>query len=287
MKQTIHPNTTLGEVKLKVSQLERSIRYYEQVVGLKVLKQEERTAQLTADGQRVLVILEEIEVDPQTFGKSYAGLYHFALLVPTREDLGIVIRHFIETGVRFGQADHLVSEALYLNDPDGNGIEIYRDRPKEQWTYDQSGQVEMATDPIDLHGLLQEAGQKPWQGLPEGTIMGHVHLQVGNLQQFKSFYQDVLGFDMMLQFGAAALFLSAGGYHHHIGLNSWAGTSVTALPEQAVGLDYYTIVLPDQKELQRYLELLEQRGLTAEAQDNVWVIRDPNGMKIHLRTTEA
>jgi catechol 2,3-dioxygenase len=280
----MHPSMQLGEVKLKVSNLERSLAFYQEIVGFKVLKQTANTVELTADGRTPLLILEEIPNAVIVPKRSASGLYHFAILLPARIDLGVSLRKLIESGIHIGQADHLVSEALYISDPDNHGIEIYRDRPRETWNRDAKGNIMMATDPIDWDGLLDEAKDREWAGLPAGTTIGHVHFHVGDLDRSKPFYCDILGFDIAADYRQqmGALFISAGGYHHHIGLNIWAGNGAPAPPANGTGLAYYTIVLPDPEETANMLERLRSSGITVEQQDGSWFVKDPSGILLKL-----
>lgn len=219
----------IGLVQIRVSNLERSLSFYQNVIGLKILRQQGRTAELTADGQQVLLVLREIEQAQVLRRNSVAGLYHFAILLPDRPSLGLVLRNLIDSGISVGQGDHLVSEALYIEDPDHNGIELYRDRPRDTWKYEATGEVVMTTDPVDVDGLLAASEGLSWTGLPAGTVMGHVHFHVGDLAEAKKFYVDALGFAVTAHYGDAAMFISAGGYHHHMGLNTWAGKGLLRL----------------------------------------------------------
>jgi catechol 2,3-dioxygenase len=286
MVQPIHANTVLGEVHLKVSNLERSVKFYQDVVGLRVLTQTAGRAELTVDGVKPLVVLHEISAANIVPRRSAAGLYHFAILLPDRRSLGLSLKNLIESGIHVGQADHLVSEALYIADPDNNGIEIYRDRPRESWKYDAQGNVKMATDPIDWDGLLQEAEGHPWTGMPAGTIIGHIHFHVSDLQKSKEFYCDILGFDIVANMTAAmgALFISAGGYHHHIGLNIWAGIGAPPAPVDGTGLKYYTIIVPGDAELQRILANLQNAGISVTGDGAAWVVKDPSEIELKLIT---
>lgn len=283
MPQSIHPDTDLGEVKLKVKNLERSARFYQDVVGLKVLKEDSKTVHFTADGQKVLLILEahpDSVILPQ---RTTTGLYHFAILVPNRKQLGLALRHLIQAQIHIGQADHLVSEALYISDPEGNGIEIYRDRPRDTWKRDAQGNYEMATDPLDWESLLQEAGDDPWNGLPAETTIGHVHLHVADLKSSNEFYTRLLGFDVVGNYaGFSALFVSAGGYHHHLGLNIWAGAGAPNPPSHATGLDYYTIMLPNRSELDVVVKRLQDAGVSTYEEDSALFVNDPSNNRIKL-----
>jgi catechol 2,3-dioxygenase len=283
MPHSIHPDTDLGEVKLKVKNLERSAQFYKDVVGLKVLKQDGDTVYFTADGQKVLLVLEahpDSVILPQ---RTTTGLYHFAILVPDRKQLGLALRNLIQAQIHIGQADHLVSEALYISDPEGNGIEIYRDRPRDTWERDAQGNYKMATDPIEWESLLQEAGDEPWSGLHPETIIGHVHLHVADLKSSNEFYTRLLGFDIVGNYaGFSALFVSAGGYHHHLGLNIWAGAGAPNPPSNAAGLDYYTIMFPNRAERDLVVKRLADAGVSTYEQDTALFVNDPSNNRIKL-----
>lgn len=285
MTHKLHPGTKLGEVKLKVSDLSRSLAWYERTIGLRLLRKQEdgRVAELTANGSTPLVVLEEVPGAVITPERAFSGLYHYAILLPTRKDLGITLRHLVEQGVAVGQADHLVSEALYLSDPDRNGIEIYRDRPRSEWNRNADGTVQMASDPIDWEGLLAEAGDTAWNGMPAGTTIGHVHFHIGDIAKARSFYCDVLGFDIEADWmRMGALFIGAGGYHHHIGLNLWAGAGAPPAPENGTGIDYFTIVLPTAEELAKVTESALAAGFRVETRDGGTFLADPFGIGIKL-----
>jgi catechol 2,3-dioxygenase len=188
----------------------------------------------------------------------------------------------IGTGIHIGQADHLVSEALYIADPDNNGIEIYADRPRDTWRRNAAGHYMMATDPIDWEGLLAEAGDANWEGLPAGTTIGHIHLHVSDLKASQHFYTEIIGFDIMARMADSALFISAGGYHHHIGLNTWAGVGAPLTPANAAGLAYYRIDLPDREALAAAAGRLQEAGVPFRDEGNTVYVNDPSGIEIHL-----
>ncbi|OAB43176.1 VOC family protein [Paenibacillus glacialis] len=282
MTKQIHPSTQIGLVKLKISDLKRSVAFYKEVVGLRILSQTENIAELTVDGNQPLLILEQIENAVILPERSVAGLYHFAILVPDRISLGLSLRNLIKFNVGVGQGDHLVSEALYINDPDNNGIEIYADRPKESWKRDVNGEYVMTTDPVDVDGLLAISEGKTWSGLSEDTIVGHVHFHVSDLQKTEAFYCGILGFDVTAHYGSMALFISAGGYHHHIGLNTWAGVGAPPAPHDAVGLDYFTLVLPNHEELDHVIVQLKDAGISVRYIDGGWFVKDPSNITIKL-----
>ncbi|WP_405111680.1 VOC family protein [Paenibacillus sp. FSL K6-1217] len=272
----------IGLVQIRVSNLERSLSFYQNVIGLKILRQQGRVAELTADGQQVLLVLREIEQAQVLRRNSAAGLYHFAILLPDRPALGLVLRNLIDSGISVGQGDHLVSEALYIEDPDHNGIELYRDRPRDTWKYEATGNVVMTTDPVDVDGLLAASEGMSWTGLPAGTVIGHVHFHVGDLAEAKKFYVDALGFAVTAHYGDAALFISAGGYHHHMGLNTWAGQGAPAAPANAAGIDYFTLLLPDTRDVQEVAERVKRAGYLVEEEGGITTLRDPWNIGIQL-----
>ncbi|QGQ99246.1 VOC family protein [Paenibacillus psychroresistens] len=282
MTHPIHPQTSIGAVYLKVSDLERSAQFYQDVVGFRVLSENELKVELTTDGRNPLLVLEKIPNAVVLPRKNTTGLYHFAILVPTRNDLSLSVRNLIKHNLHVGQADHLVSEALYIADPENNGIEIYVDRPRNEWTYNENGEIKMAVDPIEWQGLIDEAGDAEWSGLAEGTVMGHIHLHVADLKATEQFYVDILGFKIMAHMANSALFLSAGGYHHHLGMNVWAGVGAPQPPDNAAGLRYYTIVLPDKAALEEVLNKLRIADISVEPSDEGWFVQDPSKNKILL-----
>ncbi len=283
---SIHPDTHVGLVSLTVSDLERSLRYYTQGLGFRVLERDDQEATLGAGEMPLIHLAERKGAYPwPRSGASYTGLYHFAILMPTRADLGRWLGHWLGLGMPFpGQGDHLVSEALYLEDPDGHGIEIYRDRPRDEWPR-INGQLQMASDPVDVEGVLREAERegKPWMGMPEGTHMGHIHLQVGDIATAREFYHGVLGFDIIVDMERmGALFVSAGGYHHHIGMNIWHSRGRGPAPEKNVGLQYFTVHLPDEQARNEVLGRLDAAGVPDRSEPGGVVVEDPWRNKILL-----
>ncbi|MFE0505851.1 VOC family protein [Peribacillus butanolivorans] len=272
------PVTFVREVSINVMHLDNAITFYRDIIGLQLLKTTDRKAVLTADGKTPLLMLEQpVDVIPKE-GRT-TGLYHFALLLPTRADLSIFLRHLLQTEYRFGASDHDVSEALYITDPDGNGIEVYWDRPSSDWTW-SNGEVAMGTDPLDGNSLLAESDAK-WNGLPAGTLMGHIHLHVADLRKTEEFYMLGLGFTIVNRFGGA-LFTSTGGYHHHIGLNTWNGVGAPAPKKNSVGLNWYSLVFADEEARNKVIEKLNKIGAEATKEDDFYVITDPSGNEIHL-----
>jgi catechol 2,3-dioxygenase len=277
----ISPRTTLGAVHVTVSDLDRSVGYYETAVGLAALERADGRATLGV-AERPLLVL--VEVPGATPASGYTGLYHFALLVPERVDLARWLAHAARDRVPLvGLSDHFVSEAIYLSDPDGHGIEIYQDRPRETW----EGLVasRMTTLPLDvdaLFGELADPSSEPFDGLPPGTVMGHVHLKVAAIPDAIGFYRDVLGFGLMAQLGRQAAFLSAGGYHHHIGANTWESGGAPPPPEGSAALRHATIVLPDADELERVLGRAAAAGAGGEETAAGRVLTDPSGNRLLL-----
>jgi catechol 2,3-dioxygenase len=281
MNSHIDPTTTLGVVTLSVADLQRSVDYYQRAIGMAVLS---RSADSVTFGVGSLPLLRLHEVTGARLVRRATGLYHFAIRVPSRHALARVIRHFADSNVRIsGASDHIFSEALYLSDPDGHGIEIYRDRPRDTW-YDQQGRLQGGTDPLDLQGILGELtdNELPWDGLATGTDMGHIHLQVADIRAAEHFYLDILGFERMIGMPTAS-FVSAGGYHHHVGMNTWAGIGVAAPPEAAARLLSYEIMLPNAEALNTVLDRVRTAGLSLTEDAHGWAVRDPSANVVLLR----
>lgn len=281
---TIHSEITLGPVSLRITNLEQSISFYRDLLGLTVLEQTGNTATLGAK-TTPLVRLEE-RVDARRLPpNSVAGLYHFAILLPSRKELGFVIRNLIANNVDLGQGDHLVSEAFYLSDPDGNGIEIYADRPRETWSYEANGDVKMTTDPVDWKSMLVEAGEEDWHGMPANTVMGHVHFHVKSLEAGRAFYIDSLGFEVAADASRMkALFVAADGYHHHIGMNLWAGPDAPKTPADAVGLSYWTLVYPEKRVLEEAVAAIDASLYQVERTEDAVYVTDDAGITARLVT---
>ena len=269
----IHPAAHIGEVHLNISRLDRSIEFYETRLGFSLHRRDTQTAWLGAGGPDLLV-LSQGDFLPHV--PHATGLYHFAILVPSRRDLGRALRRLVDTRTPLqGVADHGVSESLYLGDPDGNGIEIYRDRPREQWPF-VNGQLRMGADPLDLDGLLAEDRDRDERGLDSATVIGHVHLQVSRLDEAERFYADVLGFDLTQRYGPAALFVAAGGYHHHIGMNTWHSAGAPPPPPNAIGLRHFVVVLPNDAARADVEARLRAANIAFESRPDGLLVRDPS-----------
>ena len=279
----IDPATHMGAVHLTVADLDRSLGYYERTFGLVPADGANGSATLRAGENDLLVLVEEPGARPVS---GHAGLFHFALLVPERADLARWLLHVAEARIPLtGLSEHLVSEAIYLRDPDGHGIEIYRDRPREEWQR-EGDRIVLATLPLDVDDLLTSvAGEDPrehFTTLPAGTVMGHVHLHVGDIPATEEFYDGVLGFDVTEHLGTEATFLSAGGYHHHLGANVWAGRGVTQPPPGSAALRRATVLLPSAEARDAAAARAADAGQGPEPVDDGVLVRDPAGNLIVL-----
>jgi catechol 2,3-dioxygenase len=278
---TISPETRIGTVALKVANLEKELEFYREVVGLELLSLADTVASLGA-GTRPLLTLHAAPGARRV--QRTAGLYHFAILLPTRRDLARALDQLLKSGYPLeGAADHLVSEAIYLRDPEGNGIEIYRDRPRTEW-HDGRGKIRMATLPLDLHGLRGEmsASTAGSNGLPGSARIGHIHLHVSDLQEAEHFYCEILGFERVTRYGASAAFVSAGGYHHHVGLNTWAGEGAPPPPQDATGLLRFEIALPNTDSLEIVLRNLSASSISFVETPQGVLLGDPSQNGIAL-----
>ncbi len=274
--------TTIRAVTLQVSDLTRSRHFYEQTLGLRPITVHANSVTLGATGSNTpLVTLVENRAGVRRSPRHTLGLYHVAILLPTRADLGRFLRHLESTGVRAGAGDHLVSEALYLQDPDNLGIEIYADRPRDSWQR-RNAELVMATDAVDLRDLLAAGGNSPWTGIPNGTTIGHVHLHVGDLEQAAAFYSEGLGFDRMVWSYPSALFMAAGGYHHHLGTNTWAGPDARPAEPDAPQLLEWVLELPTPAHVQQAADSLRAKGFSAHEEDADVRTRDPWGTTLRI-----
>ncbi len=275
------PNETrLGRVSLQIADLARSIEFYEEVLGFRTVSGTGSSAVLAAHGDNTPIIeLHEHPGAKSTPARSRLGLFHFAILLPDRPSLGRFVKHLGGIGVRAGSSDHLVSEAFYLQDPDNLGIEVYADRPRNTWMR-VGRELMMATDPIDIASLVA-AAESPWTGMPAGTTIGHVHLHVGDIATASTFYSETLGFDRIVWHYPGALFLSAGGYHHHLGTNTWAGRAPSPAPDEARLLEW-TVKIPDDTTRTALAKSLSAAGHATQEDETGLVIRDPWGTQLRF-----
>jgi len=266
--------TRLGVVRLQVADLARSLEWYRRVLSLEPLDGPGRVARLGVPGAGAPGV--ELHQHPGAAPvprRGRLGLYHYAILLPDRPALGRFLRHLTEIGERAGMSDHFVSEALYLTDPDGLGIEVYADRPRGDWRHDDR-QLTMTTIPLDVEAVLGAAGGEPWSGMPSGTVLGHVHLFVADLERAATFYHAGLGLDKTVWSYPGALFLSAGGYHHHLGVNTWATGAVPAGPDEARLLEW-EVVVPSVRDATEAIASIAATGAAVEHSAEGGVARDP------------
>jgi catechol 2,3-dioxygenase len=289
--------TLLGAVRLQVADLARSLEWYRRVLGLEPLDREPfdresldreqldpsgRVARLGAPGAGPpLVELHERPGAAPVPRRGRLGLYHYAILLPDRPSLGRFLRHLTEIGERAGMSDHFVSEALYLTDPDGLGIEVYADRPRGEWRHEDR-QLTMTTIPLDVEAVLGAAGGERWSGTPSGTVLGHVHLFVADLERAATFYHAGLGLDKTVWSYPGALFLSAGGYHHHLGVNTWATGAVPAGPGESRLLEW-EVVVPSVRNAAEAIASIVATGAAVEHSADGGVARDPWGTAVRVR----
>jgi len=273
--------TRLGPVHLQVADVERSLAWYEKVLGLQVAKRTAGSASLTSHGDdKVLVELHQRSGARPVSRRGHLGLYHYAILLPDRAALGRFLAHLAAIGAYAGMSDHFVSEALYLTDPDGLGIEVYADRPRDTWRH-EGGQLAMATNPLNVDSVIEAADGERWTGMPKGTVIGHIHLHVADIPKAEAFYHNGLGLDKMVWSYPGALFLSAGGYHHHLGTNTWAGEAPRPEENDAQLLEW-TVLVPSAEDAAAAARSLEAGGYTVRPEDESWVVTDPWGTNFRI-----
>lgn len=276
------PDIRLGAVRLQVADLDRSLEFYRDVIGFRVQIRDDETARLgAAHGPALVELVEKPGVSPVP-RTGLLGIYHFALLLPARADLGRFVRHQVREGGRFGAADHAFSEATYLEDPDGITIEVYADRPRHEWPERPDGALPLVSDPLDRAGLMRVAGEREWEGVPAGAVIGHIHFFVDDLGRADDFYVRGLGFEPTISV-PSALFVSAAGYHHHVGLNTWRAGAPTAGGGDARLLDW-TLVVPDRATLGAVAGRLVEAGFAPEQREGTVRARDPWGIEVRITT---
>ncbi len=265
---------------LVVGDLAKVSDFYRQIIGLKVLEKGPSGEVLGAGGQPLLTLSTGNNVARAP--RNAAGLFHTAFLVPNRQELAHWLAHAAHNNVRLdGASDHLVSEAIYLSDPEGNGIEIYRDRTPEEWTYQQDGTIAMATERLNLQALHEMAPKENWGGMADGTAVGHIHLQVGDIPEADAFYRDVLGLKVMARYPGASFF-ATGGYHHHIAANIWNSRGAGVRQDNMTGLSDYSVVFNDKETLDTALAALDRQEIAATKTAEGWSLKDPWGIGLTL-----
>jgi catechol 2,3-dioxygenase len=275
-----------GAIRLRVADLGRVQKFYEDAIGLRPLDRSDDVVRLGVGGLAAIELAASPEAVPRPPGTT--GLFHLAILVPGRAELAGALARIASAGWSItGASDHLVSEALYLDDPEGNGIEIYRDRPRSEWRY-ENGEIQMSTLPLNLDGLLADLlDDRPGADAPAGTRIGHLHLNVADLDEAEAFYSGVLGLDVMVRTYPGALFFSAGGYHHHVGVNTWAGPGAPAPPKRSRGLEWFELIVDDQRHLADLKERLERAGAKVEPAAEGILTSDPSGNGLLVSANDA
>lgn len=272
-----------AEVTLSVADLGRSIEYWEQAIGLRTNHRSGATARLGVPGRDLVVLEEQPGARPVRGG--HTGLFHLALLVPTRQDLAAWLAHAAATGVQLtGASDHFVSEALYLRDPDLHGIEIYADRPRDTWRHEEDGSLSMGTEPLDLDDLMREHdASHPFERMADDARMGHLHLHVAHLPDARRFYSELIGLDVMVEYRGQASFLSSGGYHHHVGLNVWAGVGAPPPARDQASLQRAAIEVQGAGALDRIEARLADGGYAPARDGDAVLVDDPSRNPLLLR----
>ncbi len=270
----------VGQAHLVVHDLARVSEFYQKIIGLTVIERSKSGEVLGVDGKPLLTLTTADNVLRAPRGA--AGLFHTAFLMPSRNDLAQWLAHVAHNNVSLqGASDHLVSEAIYLADPEGNGIEVYRDRQHEEWNYQPDGKVEMATLPLDLQGLYDSAPKIPFRHAAAGTAIGHIHLQVGNIPQADAFYQDVLGLNIMARYPGASFF-GYGKYHHHVAANIWNSRGAEARTDDMAGLSGYSLTFNEKETLDRAVAALDRLEIATERHGDGISLKDPWGIGLKL-----
>lgn len=278
MNKFHNENTTyIKSVTLMVKDIEKSLEFYTKNIGLEIISKENDTYSLGVLDNVLVILISNPSAKAKT---RTTGLYHFALLLPNEKFLGQLIKYFITTEQKIiGGSDHAVSQALYLSDPDGNGIEIYADRSDEEWQYDEENQVVMITDEMNYGELIRNAYEESFEHMPNNTIMGHVHFHVSNLLNASKFFIDVVGLDVTTTYGDNALFLSSDNYHHHVGMNTWNGVGIENRPEDMVGLVSYNLNVANSKRSE-LVERLKDNHIEILKENNKEYFYDINKVKV-------
>ena len=283
MNVTLPQGTKIGAVALNVPDLSRAVDFYQNIIGLGLMEQSEGITTLGIDDHALVRLIEKS--GSRRYPNS-PGLYHFAILLPDRFSLARLLYQLVERNYPLqGASDHGVSEALYLTDPFGNGIELYRDRPEEEWPREKDGTLGMVTKPLNLDRLLFELKGRlePWVGIAPQTRIGHVHLQVSDIPVTVAFYTKIIGLELQQMYGSQAAFLSAGGYHHHVGVNTWHSLGAEAAPVGSAGLSYYELLIPGQDALDALISRVEGAGLRLTESNGGRLVKDPAGNDVLIK----
>lgn len=278
----LNDNISLGAVSLRVHDLSAMKEFYRNVLGMEVMSEADGLAILGIDGRELLHLVKGNDMVPSLV--PHAGLFHLALLLPKENDLGAFLYHL--NAVKYnldGAGDHVFSQAFYMHDLEGNGIEIYADRPREDWNYEADGLLKAVTDPVDIDALIANYDGKPWNGLPKDTIMGHVHLSIKDLDIARKFYIDFLGMELKTEL-PTALFVAKDGYHHHLGMNTWGRVKDLDLPVNESGLISYEIRVDNLDEI--ISKLQDQKVYNYQVLDQGVLINDGNGIDLILSQKE-
>jgi catechol 2,3-dioxygenase len=281
-KTRLPADAGIGRVRLRVADLERSLDFYRDLLGLKVIREPAGEVALAGGGRELIVLQERPGIARRPRRPRTTGLYHVALLLPTRIELGRTLLGLGNAGYELrGMSDHAVSESLYLDDPDGNGLEIYADRPRDQWPI-EGGIVQMTVEPMDIEGVLAAAKQDPtpWSGLAPETVVGHVHLTVSRMEPAVAFYRDIVGFNEMMRIPSLAA-VSAGGYHHHLNLNTWAGEGAPRDTEDVAGLESWELRVPQEADRIALLQRLGAAGALTDSATGALAL-DPDGNRMEV-----
>ncbi|MDJ1089666.1 VOC family protein [Macrococcoides caseolyticum] len=278
-RQFFSKDTHIGAVHLNVNFMDNSVKFYHEILGMDIIEHTPSFSALGVNDSVLIYLYQTNHARVQT-----AGLFHFALLVPSRAALGNIFYHLIKTEYPLaGASNHDVSEAIYLQDPEGNGIEIYRDVPSNEWQFEPNGNIVMGTSEMDYAAVIEANHNRPFDGMPKDTIIGHMHLSVIDLNQSIAFYNELFGLDVMTRYGSQAAFMATAGYHHHLGLNTWQHQTERARLDYP-GLRKFDLNIPNEEDLQHFLETLSEKGSTQLKDENSNIVYDPSGIGIRIMT---
>ena len=278
-RQFFSKDTHIGAVHLNVNFMDNSVKFYHEILGMDIIEHTPTFSSLGVNDSVLIYLYQTNHARVQT-----AGLFHFALLVPSRAALGNIFYHLIKTEYPLaGASNHDVSEAIYLQDPEGNGIEIYRDVPSNEWQFEPNGNIVMGTSEMDYAAVIEANHNRPFDGMPKDTIIGHMHLSVIDLNQSIAFYNELFGLDVMTRYGSQAAFMATAGYHHHLGLNTWQHQTERARLDYP-GLRKFDLNIPNEEDLQHFLETLSEKGSTQPKDENSNIVYDPSGIGIRIMT---